>query len=95
MNIKEESIKRYEEKISWAKTQNPDEKPDRKKMYNAIGYCWFIGCLYCINDCCDECVLNMNLKCCNGLWDKMFVSSTWREWIDYAEQVLQYIKDNG
>jgi hypothetical protein len=83
MNIKEESIKRYEEKILWARTQNPDEKPDRKKMYNAIGHNWNgESCPYCGEYCSSvldmiwesKCKLYTPFEdhdcgqlCCNGL----------------------------
>jgi hypothetical protein len=100
MNIKEESIKRYEEKIAWAMTQNMKDRPDMEKMYSAIGHEWSSSnCPYCMeygNNCPDMCELRMDVDyCCDGLWLIMNGSKTWREWIENAERVLQYIKDNG
>lgn len=33
--------------------------------------------------------------CCFGLWIKMNHSKTWGEWVERAEDVLEFIKKNG
>ena len=38
---------------------------------------------------------NESLTCCNGLWYKMHLSITWKEWLSYANKIIKYIKKNG
>lgn len=99
--MKEETIKLYEEKVAWAKTQDPSENPSKGDMLQQIGHSWNGKfCPYCKkyggkNDCIDCPLRTVNVSCCNGLWIKMDYSKTWGGWIYNAEKVLEYIMVNG
>ena len=98
-DMQADAIKHYEEMIAWAKTQPPDRCADYAKMYYSIRQNWFgHNCSYCKGYAianCKGCPLDDNDSCCHGLWSKMDKSQTWKEWIGYAEKVLEYIKENG
>jgi hypothetical protein len=62
--MKEVSIERYEEKIAWAKTQDPDGFPIGDRMRNAIWHSWTASsCPYCqkyynkLTNTCNTCLL--------------------------------------
>lgn len=95
------AIRHYNRMIEWAEKQNPDFGPDCDIMYEEIGESWYSGsCTYCLKavGCCKQCKLkggSIQPTCCNGLWRKMSSSCTWREWIEEAKKVREYIKKNG
>jgi hypothetical protein len=96
-----ESIRRYEIKITWAKTKNPNGRLNRHSMWTALRLDWYgDSCLYCKeyaerDGSCELCPLFLQRDCCGGSWVKMAFSETWAEWIMYAEQVLRCIIDHG
>lgn len=94
--LQEEAIKLYQEKITYAKTQDPDERPNAGKMLKAIGHYWGGGsCPYCRECSCDYCPLYFNYSCCADLWIKMSCTKTWKDWIYYAEQIVKFIEIYG
>ena len=99
--MKRKAIAHYKRMIKWAKTQNPRARADIVKMSYELKDCWSSDeCVYCEEYIfCGECPLaspNWEIEgCCGGLWDKMDDARTWKTWIKYAEQVLEYIKENG
>ena len=58
-----------------------------------------------LNSKCDTCPLHSHdvpfddyeneRDCCNGLWQEMHESKTWKEWLVYANKIVKYIKENG
>lgn len=97
--LQKESIKLYQEKIDWAKIQNPHTKPNLNKMFNAINHNWSgTNCPYCYKYqdlTCSACPLGTSHHCCGGLWQKMNKTQTWKKWIYYAKQIIKYIKIYG
>ncbi len=102
--IKRKTIAHYNKMIKWAKKQNPEESTSKELMYVEIKQNWTgLSCFYCsayygINDkCFGRCPLSTNEDdyCCDHLWETMDRSRTWREWIENAKKVLDYIKIHG
>ena len=100
--LKKDSVERYDEKIAWAKTQNPDGWVNEWTMKYEIGDGWDAGsCPYCIkysiscSNGASRCPLKVISNCCNGLWCQMDESPTWKDWIYWAERVRIYILLRG
>ena len=101
------AIRHYKRMIKWAKRQPLEHWPNYHRMEREINEDYFApSCSYCrkfiaifINrlDCELNCGYNEDCSCvcCDGLWDKMADSTTWKEWIEGAEAVLKYIRKNG
>lgn len=105
--LQEESIKLYQEKIVYAKMQDPDERPNADEMLKTIGHNWAGRfCPYCQEYMdknkselryikCPQCPLGNTYHCCGGLWQEMNYADTWKEWIYYTEQIIKYVKIYG
>jgi hypothetical protein len=98
---KKETLRHYWRMRAWAKKQEPEEYPLDSEMCYEIGETWFQDdCFLCLKygkvlvngDTCVSCPLAINHQKCfyqNSLWDKIYRSKTWREWI---ENVNNFIK---
>jgi hypothetical protein len=101
--IQQKAIEHYERMLAYAKTQDPNDRPDLEVMEEAIKETWDAdSCPYCAKYLyiCNKCALNPTLVntpdyCCNGLYNAMVFSNTWTEWISYAKKIKAYIKKNG
>lgn len=105
MNIKKETIKHYNRMIKWAKKQPQEGLVNVKFMFSEIGEDWFSEyCEYCklknrgyrcklIPKKDEACFGGSN--CCDGLWLNMYETRIWKQWIEGAKLVKDYIKKNG
>jgi hypothetical protein len=104
--LKKETLEHYDRMIKQAKKQWPKGRPNRSLMEKNLKENWYGEyCPYCIayKNKCSECELKGKLQkneilsvlCCDKLWYKMVISDTWEEWIEAAEKVKLYIKENG
>jgi len=94
--VKRKAIAHYNRMIKYAKTRPATKRINRNSMYKAIGECWYdMDCSYCkAYKFCNICPLYIG-GCCGGLWCEMANAKNWREWIDRAIKVRQFIKNNG
>ena len=90
----DESIDHYERMISWAIEQENEEKVNEELMYESIKEHWESDfCAFCQHfGMCNFCVLGINGESCgDGIWREMDTSETWLEWIDNAENLLDFL----
>jgi hypothetical protein len=103
--IQREAIAHYERMIAWAKTQIGSDISSRVKMGEELNEVWNSeDCPYCKtfaflrikgkkdSHACGWCPL---YTCCETEWQMLIQTKTWKEWIEQAEKVLEYIKENG
>ena len=97
--LQKEALAHYDRMIEWAEMQPQDDHPS-PQMYIEINEYWGCeDCSYCRaygNNSCNNCPLSGDDdSCCNGLYRKMYYANTWSEWIEYAQEIKEYIKKNG
>lgn len=44
---------------------------------------------------CLSCELARGDSCCNGLWNKINSSATWKTWIKNAKKIIEFIEKRG
>lgn len=103
-NKKTLALKHYDEMLIWIK-ENKSRFDDtsvadiiRTMYYEANTSTGASFCSYCqyYNNMCVDCELSSGKgKCCDGLWLKMYLSTTISEFIDRMEDVRSYIELNG
>lgn len=99
---KEEALAHYDRMFAWVRTQLIDDYVDMGTMQTCIGESWYASCCcYCHtyyfdhDNPCSMCPLNKDRKCCNGLWDELNNSRTWKEWLQNVWPVRDYIEKFG
>ncbi len=103
-DIFEKTLNHYYKMIGWALTRHENEATDPYIMREILGENWFMNdCPCCMEyykkeGSCDNCPLRNYINpysgnCCTGLWEKMSMSSTWKEWIDKAINLVGFIKE--
>lgn len=98
MDLKERTINHYNKMIEWAKTQDPLGVPTLKYMKQAIGEHWYGNhCPVCSfhKGVCSECIIHYyeGVDDCTGTpWIDMDNASTWKEWLEHAQDELLFLK---
>lgn len=101
MSIKQQTLEHYDRMIEWAEKQPPNNGSFFAEMKESLGESWFgDNCPYCQknydkNKCELNSIDNNCCNCCNGLWEKMYDTVVWSDWIIAAKKVREYIKENG
>lgn len=102
--IQRQAIEHYDRMIAWAETMPATDTKDAYKMRDELRECagpqW---CSYCTKyrteDDCGICPLSgkysTGAECCNRLHEHMTRSKTWKQWIERAKKVREYIRENG
>lgn len=103
--LRTKALAHYDKMITWVEAQNPRGEVSNYEMELGINEGWYDNnCSYCAKyeKGCAGCELLGNdissiygEVCCDGLWEKMSTSKTWRGWLKYAKQVRAYIENNG
>ena len=101
---KDLALDHYYNMKAYALTQPLDDMPSHSKMRDAIGEDWGGDfCPYCkarnpSNWYCELSPLNTcntPFYCCDGLWIKLNMATTWKEWLERVDKVIDYIEEHG
>ena len=101
---KNNALAYYDKMKAYALTQPPDDIPSAAKMEDAIGENWRGEyCPYCTSSnsiikYCELALYNLcndGLNCCGGAWAELNSSKTWKEWLEHADKVTEYIGKHG
>lgn len=106
MTIKEQALAHYRRMMLWAGMQKVERYlvyPDFlnikiHEMLKGINENWYGSyCSYCQETDCEitNCKLGSSANCCDGLWNRLNHTISWREWINIAQMVYEYIEENG
>ena len=106
-SLKKSSLRKYSKMIAFARKMPPNSKPNEETMIRRIEVGWHgSDCPYCevflsMIRGCQGCPLRgsslsqrlFGERCCDGLWNKMDKSVTWKEWIVFALLIRRFIED--
>lgn len=88
-------VKHWEEMIRWVKTQPKNHEINRFSMKSAIQQTWSgFYCDLCKNYSCSICLYTKKYgQPCFKIWESIHQSTTWGEWLEYAEILLKKLQD--
>lgn len=92
-----ESIEHYDRMIEWVKTRPNDDIVNPALMIRKIKEDWYGDyCSICVSveSQCNLCILDRKGYCCDdqgSIWRRMRFSKTWKDWLDYANQMRQIL----
>ncbi len=100
--IQKQAIEHCDRMIAWVKTKPEDGSPDFDLMKSEIDESYGADyCPYCVKYelVCDTCELRgkypIGIECCHRLYYAIWDAKTWKQWIERAKKVREYIRDNG
>ena len=90
------SLSDYENMIDWAKDQDQEEKVSINKMTNELNASWNDFELCSHFECkCEDCILFLSsgIECKEktSYFYKMEHAKNWREWIEHASKLYEYL----